>query len=296
MKFHKFSATVLAIGLTVAGAASAVPSITLNPSALNGGVAGSNVQIDTAVGSQQGAFVVTSIQTRLDSFLNITTQSGAGSFTETGALIFTTYNTSSFFNGNRFLCGGLPRCGEYDIYGLFSGTGAGLWTGNKFDVTSINSFVIDIWASPQNGTTIGLGLGGVITQGNKDFKLGTATFSGSFGGTSAQLEFGTERKATTQLTAEFAFNPANAAYTGSGGYFMAPDPFVVKIAGAGSSTLGQSTFADNGNGWLITTGNGAAASLTPLALTVPEPGALTLVSLALLAAGFASSRKRSVAA
>ncbi|MBC7703009.1 MAG: hypothetical protein H7274_03560 [Rhodoferax sp.] len=289
MKFHKFSAAVLAIGLTVVGAASAVPSITLNPSALNGGAVGSDLQIDTALLGQQGAFVVTSIQTRLDSFLNISTKTGTGSFTETGALIFTTYNTASFLNGNRLLGGG-----QYDIYGLFSGSGSGLWTGNQFNVNSISSFVIDIWASPQNGTTIALSTGGGIVKGNKDFKLGTATFSGSFGGTNAQLGFG--NAATTQLTAEFAFNPANAAYTGAGGYFMAPDPFMVNFNGSGSSNSGQSTFADNGSGWLITTGNGATGNLTPLALTVPEPGALTLVSLALLAAGFASSRKRSVAA
>lgn len=294
MKLNKLSTAILAAGLMAFGAANAVPSITLNPSALNGGVAGSAPQIDVAGGAgQAGAFVVTSIQTSLATFLNISSSAGAGTWSETGALVFSTYNGGPQRNGGRTLGTG----GDYDIYGLFSGSGGGAWTANQFNVTSISSFTIQIWASPETGSTTVFGTGGAITGGgSQDFLLGTATFTGSFGGTNAQLD-PFSNQASTQLTAEFAFSPANLAYTGAGGYFQAPDPFVVSFNGSGSSNSGQSTYASNGSGGvLITTGNGATGNLTPLAERIPEPGALALVSLALVAGGLVTARKRAPSA
>jgi len=293
MKLHKLSVALLATGLMAFGSANAVPTITLNPSAFDGGAGCDGKQIDVnaacnaGTNGQAGAYVVSSIQTSLDSFLKISSTAGAGGWTETGALIFNTYNGGNQRNGGR----GLGSGGDYDIYGLFSGSGGGVWTGNQFNVTSIGTFTIDIWASPELGTAITRSTGGVIGQGDKDFLLGTATFSGSFGGTNAQL--GPNNTATTQLTAEFAFAPASGDYTGMGGYFQAPDPFVVSFNGSGSSNSGQSTYAPDGlGGVIITTGNGATGNLTPIT-AVPEPGALALVSLALVAAGLASARKRS---
>lgn len=290
MKLHKISLALAVSGMMAFGVATAAPSITLNPSALNGGVAGSAPQIDIlgANGRQAGPLVVTSIQTSLASLLSITAGTGNSGWTESGALVFNTYNGGNQLNGGRTLGSG----GDYDIYGLFSGSGGGTWTGNQFNVTSINSFSIQIWASPETGTTTQFGTAGTIVGGgSQDFLLGTATFTGSFGGTNAQL--GPGFTATTQLTAEFAFTPANAAYTGVGGYFQAPDPFIVNFNASGSSNSGQSTYAfTEVGGVLITTGNGATGNLTPLN-RVPEPGALALVSIALLAGGVASLRRRS---
>lgn len=287
MKLQKLSAALLVAGLTAFGSAYAVPTITLNPSASNGGTGLCDaLQIDCAGGNgQAGAYVVSSIQTSLASFLNISSTAGAASWTETGALIFNTYNGGNQRNGGR----GLGSGGDYDIYGLFSGAGGGFWTGNQFNVTTIGFFTIDLYASPELGSSITQVTGGV-TQGSKDFILGTATFSGSFGGTNAQLSL-TDNTATTQLTAEFTFAPASPAYTALGGFFQAPDPFNVSFNGSGSSNSGQSTYASDGSGGvIITSGNGATGNLTPLN-KVPEPGSLALVSVALLGAGMAARRK-----
>ncbi len=279
--------------LLAASATNAMPSITVNPSAANGDAA--NKQLDIPAGGQQGSYVVNSIQTTLASALDIAATAGATTWTESGALIFTTYNSATFLNGNRAI-----GTGQYDVYGTFLGGGGGFWsTPTTFVVTSINSFTIQIWGSPQSGSTLtygnassGTDASGGIGQGNKDFLLGTATFAGSFGGTGAQL--GAGNNATIQLTAQFNFTPASAAYTGIGGYFEAPIPFVVAFAGSASSNSGQSTYAALGSGYRIRTaaGGGATGNLT---VTVPEPGMLSLVGISLLGlAGLA--RRRSKAA
>jgi hypothetical protein len=292
MKLQKLSAALLVAGLTTFGSAYAVPTITLNPSALNGGVGCDFLQIDVSTtcnaagNGQAGQYVVSSIQTSLDSILNITSTSGAGAWTETGAMIFNTYNGGNQRNGAR----GLGSGGDYDIYGLISGSGGGFWTAiNGFTVTSITSFIIDIYASPELGTSIARTTGG-LTQGSNDFLLGTATFAGSFGGTGAQLDLVGGVNASTQLTATFSFVPADIAYTAVGGFFQAPDPFSVNFNGSGSSNEGQSTYEYVGSGVKITTGNGATGNLTPVN-TVPEPGSLALFSVALLGAGIAARRK-----
>jgi hypothetical protein len=287
MQLKKFASVIAAVGLLgLAGAANAAVTLTLNPSAGNGDPSKKTIY------AGQSAFGVNSIQTTLSSQLDISTNSGSASWQEAGALVFTTYNNATFAGGNRFYGGG-----NYDIYGLFSGQGGGLWTGNNFDVNSISSFVINIYASPSAGSAIsvstptsGTQANGGVTAGSADFLLGTATFAGSFGGTSAQINgLG---GATTQLTASFNFAPASASYVGLGGYFQAPIPFSITFNGSGSTNAGQSIYSIDGSGVHIQTlaDGGATGNLRPLT-TVPEPGVLSLAAVGLLGLGFASRRK-----
>ena len=293
MQLKKFSPVVLAAGLLGLSGAAIAASITVDPSAPNTG--GPGIQIcTTCVGALGGAspYVVNSIQTSLGSMLDINAATGSTNWNESGQLVFSTYNLATQLGGARFFGGG-----HYDIYGTFLGSGGGTWAlANQFNVTSISSFVIQLWASPESGSTIGVTTpttgtqaNGGVTAGGADFLLGTATFAGSFGGTNAQL--GAPNSATEQLTATFNFSAASPNYTGPSGYFQAPIPFVVAFNGSGSSNAGQSTYVTDGSGVHIRTAfnSGATGNLTPLA--VPEPGALSLAGIALLGLALASRRK-----
>lgn len=286
MKLHTFSAAILVAGsMAFVGAHAA---IILNPSALNGDVTG-NHQLDGVDGGQVGATSVESIQTTLSSRLNIASATGASAWQEAGAMIFNTYNNGPQLNGNRTFAGG-----QYDVYGIFQGTGTGSWTGNNFNVSGISGFTILIYGSPQVGTALTIAnpssatdATGGVTGGNLDFLLGTATYAGSFGGTNAQIN--TDHTATTQLTANFIFTAADSDYTGLGGYF---EDYVMQLnlAGSGSSNSFQSVWTPNGSGGIeILTAvydadgapNGATGNIK--VLQVPEPGALALTGLALMA-------------
>lgn len=300
MKLYKHSAAILATGCLAFGGAHA--AIVLNPSAMNGDGTG-NHQLDAVAGGQVGATNVNSIQTTLSSVLNIAAATGASGvgWTEAGAMIFNTYNNGPQLNGNRTFAGG-----QYDVYGLFTGAGTGGWTGNQFGVTGISSFKIDVWGSPQVGTALTINdpssstdASGGVTKGSKDFLLGTAVFAGSFGGTNAQINVG--GSATTQLTADFTFTAADPAYKGLGGYFE-DLVFQLNLAGSGSSNSFQSKWSNDGTGginiltWVRDTDgavNGATGNIR-VTQQVPEPGALALAGLSLVALMFATSRKRKI--
>ena len=294
MQLKKLSAVVMAAGLLSLAGVTNAQTITLAPSALNTGGPGGQI-CTSCTGDGLSATVVSSIQTTLSSQLDINAPTGTTNWQESGALVFTTYNSASFLEGNRFYSGG---SGKYDVYGIFLGSGAGIWTANQFNVNSISSFTIQIYASPTPGTTIsvatptsGTQVNGGVTAGGMDFLLGTATFAGSFGGTNAQL--GLSGFATEQLTATFNFAAASVNYTGPTGYFQAPYPFVVSFNGSGSSNQGQSTYTTDGSGVHIYTGahSGATGNLTPITRAVPEPGALSLVGIALFGLAAVSRRK-----
>ena len=301
MKLHNLSAAILVAGTTAFAGAHA--AVILNPGALNGDlVAPFDKQLDAAAGGQAAALNVTSIQTSLSSRLDINSAAGSNvGWQESGALVFNTYNGGPQLNGNRTFAGG-----QYDVYGIFSGTGIGDWAGNQFTVTGISNFTINIYGSPQIGTaltlanpTSGTDLSGGVTAGSLDFLLGTATFAGSFGGTNAQLGLG--NTATTQLTADFIFTVADLAYTGAGGYFQ--DYFMqLNLAGSGSSNSSQSTYTTLNGGVQILTAafdpdgsvNGATGNIRVTQQQVPEPNALALAGLALVGLVLSNSRKRKV--
>ncbi len=295
MNFKKLSAALATVALVgLSGAANATADLTFNPSASNGDAANKTIY------AGQTAFTFQSIQTTLGSQLDISAASGTNvSWAEAGHLIFNTYDNGSQFQGNRVYAGG-----KYDIYGIFTGTGLGDWgpAPNSYTVTSISTFSLKLYASPNSGTgivagtpTSGTQANGGITAGSKDFLLGTAIFGGSLGGTSAQLGFG--NTAQTQLTANFLFTPASAAYVDVGGFFEAPAPFNLTLFASGSSNNGQSTYSIDEGGVHIVTGNrrGATGNITAIS-AVPEPTALSLVGLALVGAAVASRKQKAKSA
>jgi hypothetical protein len=292
--------------LLTATASNAAFTITFDPSAANGDAANKTIY------AAQGAFDLTSIQTTLSSQLDIFASSGNNvAWEESGSLFFVNYTNiggvplQSQRNGNRFYGGG-----SYDIYATFLGLGSGNWTiPGQFDVTSITSFDIQIWASPNTGSaatantpTSGTDATGGVSAGSKDFLLGTAAFAGNLAGAQAKIGSGSpfcdntnfqNNCASTTLVASFDFVPASNDYEGIGGFLRSPTPFEITFSGSGSSNLGQSfwgTFGDS-DGIRITTAwdSGATGNLTPSGLSVPEPGTVFLLGASML--GLAGIRR-----
>jgi hypothetical protein len=293
MRQSKLKSAIAAVSVASAalfsGVSGATP-ITLNPDATNGGAG--------KVNAGQAAFSVDNILTTLSSVLDISSAVGAGTWNESGAIVFTNGTLNNVGVATQW--NALLSSGVYDIYGVFLGGGSGSWVGSTFLVSTVSSFTIDLYAAPGGMAAPGIPGSGIdatggVTIGATDLLLGTATFS-AIGGLTAATLFG-NGSASTALQAIFDFQP-NPGFSNTttplytDGFFAAPVPFEIGINGSGSSNVGQSTWAPNGAGVRITTGAQQFGTANLTFVEVPTPGTLALVGLALTGMGVVARRRK----
>jgi PEP-CTERM motif len=282
--------------LGVSGVASA-DILTFNPLAPNTGCTNLAAGACGAVGTTP-QFNTDNAIISYSGRLDISAATGAANFSESG-----NFKIEDLKLGGTTQVSGVDRQigGNYDLFAKFTSTGTGTWvSGANFITTAVNTLTVTLYASPSSGTAQVLGTaangsdgsGGIISFGSKDFVLGTS------GLIMDPTNFGTanisgDGSASTSLLALLNFAPA-AGVTGLNGYFAAPNPFVITIGSQSGSNANQATWAAMGAGIEISTlitnpGGGSLAFKTP----VPEPGALSLVGIALLAAGAFRRKARS---
>lgn len=282
-----FAAALVAGSLVASVGAQAATVLTLNPSSSNGAAGG-------VIDATHGAFQTDNIHGQLTSKLTINALSGGASFEETGTILINEFLLNNISqNSGVYRAGG----GKYDLYATFISTGSGVWGAlgpNTFSVVALSTLNVKLWASPSNGTsqiiatpTNSAVLGSGVTAGNKDFLLANASFlsDGTEGGSATRA--GT--KGQTFLSANLDFFPAPG--TEGSGFFQAPTPFKINLGSSTSTNGNQTKYAVVAGKAIFTTpvGTTGTSNLTPTA--VPEPGALSLVGLALLGLGLAGKRK-----
>ncbi len=313
MKLKKIAAALAVMGtLAVGTAAHAAGVLTFNPSGPNlgatnvgGGAAGalgtkSAFDLDQATLTYAGRLDVA--LTRANSILG--GFGGASTWAESANIKLTQFSLggveidTSISGLNKSLVGG-----EYDLYATFIASGSGIWlTSTSYAVAAISSITVKFYASPLGGTleTLGTPATGIDLTAGVIIPLdnillgisnyvddGTALGSASIG---TGLNAG---KGSTALTATLDF-AASAGTTGVGGFFQAPDPFLITIGSqAGGNTLNTFVTANGaGTRWSTLTTNRGGGSLT-FAANVPEPGALALVGIALAGLSLVSRRRKS---
>ncbi len=283
MQHKKLLAHAVAVGVLVAAAAAshAATLVTFNPQSNNGGLG----VIDAATTSFQS----TGATAQLVSNLQINGTSGISTFSETGTITINDFDgvLQSVSNVNT----------NYSIFGNFSISGFGQWSGNTFFASSTGLvFTGSLFADPTGGGYNPFLLGTFSIDPN-EFSLAFATAVGPVVGALAP---GVSGSGITTLFATLDYSP-NVGTTGVGGFFEAPFPLSLQIAigNAGGNTLNTS-YTVNSDGSLVSfitpgtqpdAGPGSA-DLTFITTPVPEPGVLSLVGIAML--GLAISRKRLV--
>ena len=280
-----FAAALVAGSLVASVGAQAATVLTLNPSS-------SNAPAGPVIDALTGAFQTDNIHGQLTSKLTINALVGGTTFEETGTILINEFLLNNVVaNSGVYRAGG----GNYDLYATFISTGNGLWLGNTFAVGVVSTLNVKLWASPSAGTsqtiatpTLSNVQGSGVTAGNMDFLLANASFL------SDGTEFGSATRAgakgSTFLSANLNFFPALG--TEGSGFFQAPTPFKINLGSSSSTNGNQTTYAVVAGKAIFTTpvSTTGTSNLTPIAV-VPEPGALSLVGLALLGLGLAGKRR-----
>lgn len=266
-----FAASAVAATVLWAGAASAAALVTFNPSNNNNGLG--------VISAADGQFQALGAQGFLNTTLTINAATGNNvGFTETGTFTVQNFTTSP---ATPPLFGVVPSgvLNRWNLVADINFSGVGNWNGNLYEAT---------------GGSFSLTLRALDAGFNNLFTLGTASLI--FGADSdASVTLVNATNANTSISGTFDFTPA-AGTTGPNGFFVAPDPFQIgfsvgNFGGNAANTtytvspLGVVTVFTPGPGLNAATGN-----LTFVA--VPEPGALALVGIALLAGGVVSARTR----
>lgn len=310
MKLKQIAAALAVMGtLAVGTAAHAAGVLTFNPSGPNlgatnvgGGAAG---PLGTKIAFDLDQATLT-FAGRLDVALTRANSiaggfGGASSWAESANIKFTQFSLggteidTSISGLNKSLVGG-----QYDLYATFIASGNGAWFSNtNYVVGAISNITVKFYASPMSGTleTLGTASSGTdatagVTIPLDNILLGTSSYVND-GSAFGQAAVGSGGRGSTGLTATLDFAPSTGT-TGIGGFFEAPDPFLISIGSqAGGNT--QNTFVTaNGAGtrWTTFTNNRGGGSLT-FAANVPEPGALALVGIALAGLSLVSRRRKS---
>lgn len=279
----KSISAAFAIGaLAVSGLASAAV-VTLNPTNTNGGAGA----IDPGVAAFATTGGVLSLGTSTNpSVLTVSTAwSGAptnATASEAGRIFIQPTAAQNalygFTNGSSSSPVGL---GNYSIYADFTATGAGTWLApTYFQIFS--------------GLTVNATFHAVRSD-NVDVVLGTASLVSSANNFANLTLANSGDAANTVLSAILAFTPA-AGYSGPNGFFQAPDPFNINInIGSVGGNPGNTTYVIDGSGQVVVStpkaGESPSTGNFTFTTAVPEPGALSLAGLALLAVGLSSRRK-----
>jgi hypothetical protein len=289
------SAALITGSLFLTGVAAAVP-LTLTPTNPNPGCTDLGGGACGAVGTSP-QFNTDNATTQYSGKLDIAAASGATTFAEAGNLRIVSFQLLGLTQAS-----GVDRQsgGNYDIYATYTTTGTGTWVGpTTFLTTSVNTLNVTLYASPSSGTQVVLGnvasgasLAGAFTPGSQDFILGTASLIASGANVGIASYDSTTGAASTSLQALLNFNPAPGT-TGVNGFFTAPIPFVITIGAQAGGNPNNTTAAPNGGGIRITTNinNPGGGSLAFTAAAIPEPGALSLVGIALLGLSAVGRRK-----
>lgn len=269
------SAALVTSSLLFTNLASAATTVTFNPAATNG------AQALALSGDAQ--FQAVGFQSNLASVLTISGNSGVQTFSETGTIDVTSFVNSA----NATVASGVFA--NYHIIGNFSISGSGIWSGSQYTANPAGlSFVVNLIGDPGalGGPTINLGTATLVPGPAVAFAI-------AFG----SLAPGSSGSALTSLTANMNFTPGPGT-NGVGGFFVAPNPLnlLLSIGNAGGNP--QNTgYTVAGNGSVSFTNpipgtNSGTANVTFNQQAVPEPGALSLVAVALLGVAFVSKRKK----
>lgn len=279
-----FTGAIAAVALSAASMSFATTVVTLNPSAPNGLGAAGVLGTSTGFTATGGTLELGKIGT--PAVLSIANNTGITTFSETGRIFLTSFNNVAFPSAP-----GVPGTGllsQYNVYIDFTLTGGGQWiASNTFSAApgSLN------FSATMYGDDVGAN--GPVTLGSMSL-LGSATsFALAFTSGSAAVT-SSAGTANTVFSATLGFSP-QAGTTGVGGFFEAPSPFAVDIAvGSIGGNNGNTNYTVSSTGVVtITTptqGSASTGNFTFVA-QVPEPGALSLVGLALCGVAVASRRQ-----
>lgn len=293
------SAAVLAGSLMLTGVAQAAAVLTFNPSAANTGALNVGGGAAGAIGPQS-AFNTDNAIVQFSGLLDIASSAGATTWTEAGNLKVVQFNL-----GNSTVAGSgvnVGAGGSYDIYASFVTSGTGVWvTATQFVVTGINALNVKLYADPLNGSNVVLGnvasstaTNGGFTPPNDNILLGVSNLIAGPNQGQATIGGVSGGQASSSLNALLNFTPS-AGVAGPTGFLQAPNPFNITIGAGAQANANNTTWVTNGAGVRIQTNisNPGGGSLAFTANSVPEPGALSLAGLALLAIGAARRRKTS---
>lgn len=273
MNFRNLLTAAATTGALLASGGASALVVTLNPQADNG------LGANGVLSATDAAFNTVGFSSNLSSTLTIAGNSGVQSYSETGLIDITQFQSAP----NVAAASGVFS--NYRIKGAFTLTGMGSWNFNTFNaIAGSNSLSLNLYAE-SGANTIQLG---TATLNNASPQI---AFAIAFGSTAP----GSSGSAITSLTAGLNFTPAPGT-TGANGFFQAPSPFSINLAvgNAGGNTINTGYAVDAGGVVTFTTplpnqtsGTANVSFVTP----VPEPGALALVGIALAGLGLMSRRK-----
>lgn len=256
-----------------AGAVSA-STITLNPAAGNGSL--DTVDPGTAAFNTTGGTLLLGSASS-PSVLTIASNAGATTFGETGTIFIREFT----FGASNTVVG----AGAYSVYGTYSITGGGLWTGSVFTASPASlTFNMNLYAVTSTSSTLLLGSASLVSDPTN---YAIALLGGL-------PNVNTSGSANTVLAAVLGFTPADAQLTGVDGFFQNPFEFNINVGAVGGN-VGNTTYSVSNAGVVTVTtptGNQSPSTGNFTFSEVPEPSMLSLAGIALLGVGLTSLRRR----